>query len=322
MSADKLITLFGILAKTEASYNAGGSPSASTDGILLSEPADLAINYAHDGARGRANGTGGTLKRGAQSGRSGETTLKVEGRGRGAAYSASILPEINALMRASGHGATVVTTGGSESVTYAPVSDRASFVSAVLEAYARGQKYPLTGVYADLSFSIDGPGFLMFEFALSGIVGIPTDVAVPTITYQSTIPPKADAITYTLGSWSPIVKSLSFKANRKRSPRARLNTPGHKGWSMGGRAPELEIVVEAVALSTFDPYTAREAGTSYASALVVGATQYNRFKHNAPVVQITNVEDDADEETALWKLTLALAPSSPTANDDYTAIFD
>src|SRR5690606_14611283 len=133
-----------LLAKVEASYAAGGSVAPATDGILLAEPAEMAIDYVHDGARGRANGTTGTLKRAGPSGRFGDVTFSIEGRGRGSAYGASALPEVNALLRASGHSATVVATPGSETVTYAPVSDKANFASAVLGGYARGQLYSLT----------------------------------------------------------------------------------------------------------------------------------------------------------------------------------
>jgi hypothetical protein len=319
MSAEKLITLFGLLIKTEASYNAGGSLAAGVDGVLLMEPAEMSIGYVHAGERGRAPGSGGTLKRGAQSGRFGETTFKVEGRGRGAAYSASALPEINALMRASGHGATVVVTAGVEKVTYAPVSG--GFASGVLEGYARGQKYPITGAYSDFGFAIDGPGFLVFEFATSGLLGLPTDVAVPAITYVGADPPKAESIALTIGAWSPVVRSLNFKANRRRSARANVNSAGHQGFSMGGRGPVLEITVEAPSLATFDPYTARQLATAYAVDLQVGQTQYNRIAFSAAQAQISEVSDGADEETALWTLTMPCSPTTPIANDDYQLVF-
>lgn len=322
MTAPKSITLFGLLAKLEASYNDGGVLAAATDGILLSEPAQLVPNYAHDGARSRANGTGGTLSRAAPSGRFGDVTIMNEARGLGAAYGAAALPEANVLLRASGHSATVDATPGSESVTYRPISDHTAYASAVIEAYARGEKYPLTGVYGDFNFSMDGPGFLMLEFPISGLMGLPTDVAVPVITYPTVKPPKADSITLAIGAWNPVVQSLRFRANRRRSPRHRLNAGGHRGFSMGGRAPELEVVVEQPALATFDAYAARDQATEYAIALQVGATQFNRMKFNAAVGQIVNIDPTDDDETPLWTLTIALSPSSPTADDDYEFVFD
>jgi hypothetical protein len=321
VSALKLVTLYGLLIKLEASYNAGGGVAAATDGVLLMEPADLSIGYVHEGERGRAPGSGGRLRRGRPSGKFGETTLKVEGRGRGSAYGASALPEVHALMRLSGHNAVVDSTLSSEKVTYTPASALADFGSGVAEGYARGQKYPLTGIYADFGFTIDGPGFLVFEFPISGLVGTVADASVPAITYSGAEPPKAVSIALTIGAFSPVVRSVSFKANRKRSARADVNAPGHKGFSMGSREPEMEIVVEAAALATFDPYAARDQATQYAVELTVGDTQYNRMKFTAAKAQIANVVDGEDEETALWTLTMPLAPSTPVANDDYEFAF-
>jgi hypothetical protein len=321
VSADKLITLYGLLVKTEASYGAGGAVAAGTDGVLLMEPADMTIGYVHAGERGKAPGSGGQLKRGAQSGQFGETSFKVEGRGRGTAYGASALPELHALMRLSGHSATVDASIGAEKVTYAPVSAKADFASAVAEGYARGQKYPLTGIYGDFGFSIDGPGFIVFEFPISGLIGIPTDVSVPAITYIGADPPKAESIGLTIGAWSPVVRSLKFNANRKRSPRANVNNPGHQGFNMGGRAPQLEIVVEAAPLATFDPFTARKNATPYAVALEVGSTQYNRIGFTAAQAQIADVAEGADEDAALWTLTMPCSPTTPIANDDYQVEF-
>lgn len=321
MSAEKLVTLYGLLGNTEASYNAGGALAAASHGILLAEPVAMAIDYVHAGERGPAPGASGLLKRGKPSGRFGELTAKIEGRGRGSAYSGSNFPpDIHTLMRISGHSATVDTTLNAEKVTYRPVSDRASFASGVFEGYARGQKYPITGAYADFTFMIDGPSFLMFEFALQGLIGIPTDVAVPAISYPGAEPPKAENIGLTIGAWSPVVRKVGFKANRGRSARADVNGAGHQGFSLGRRNPELEITVEAVPLSVFDPYTARDSATSYAVTLTVGGVQYNKIQFTAAQAQIANVADEEDEDTALWTLTMPCAQSSPIANDDYELV--
>lgn len=320
MSADKLLILYGLLAKIEPSYNAGASLSASTDGVQLAEPAEATLSYIHDGARGNPPGNAGTLKRVAQSGGSAAISLSVEGRGLGSAYGASALPEINALMRAAGYGATVVTTASAETVTYAPVSS--GFVSAALECYSRGQKWPMSGAYLDMGFSLDGPGLLTFNFDVMSLFTIPTDVACPSITYSSVLPPKGESIALAIGSWSnPVVRKLSFKANRARSARASVNAAGHAGFSPGRRAPTFEVTVEACALSTYDPYTARKNATSAAISFLVGTAQYNKIAFAAAQAQLIDVKEESDEATGLWTLTYALATSTPVANDDHSIVF-
>jgi hypothetical protein len=158
---------------------------------------------------------------------------------------------------------------------------------------------------------------MVFDFALMGLVGLPSDVSVPSITYATVQPPKCESIGLTIGAWSPVVRSLGFKKNVARSPRADVNSAGHRGFAMGRRAPELEIVVEAAALATFDPYTARRNATSFAVGFTVGDTQYNRIEFGAAQAQVTGVQEGEDAEAALWTLTLRCPVSGLAANDDY-----
>lgn len=317
----KTTTLYGLLIKPEASYNAGGAVAGATDGVLLSEPAEMTINYMNDGARGRDPGSGATRKRVKPSGRSGETTFKVEGRGRGEAYAAGAMPEANALLRASGHAAALDVTVGAETVTYTPISDPTTFASSTAEAYARGQKYPLTGILCDFNFTAEAGDRLMLEFPTLGLVGIPSDTAVPAISYPGADPPKVENIALTLGAYSPVVQSVNFKAGRKRTPRKNGNATAHGGWAMGGRESTLEIVIEAEALGTWNPYQLREDGTSVAVSMVIGSVKYNIIEFTAPVAQIITVQDGSDDEVATWTITLSLAPSAPGENDDYSLIY-
>jgi hypothetical protein len=192
-------------------------------------------------------------------------------------------------------------------------------VSAAGELYSRGQKWPVTGVYADMGFEIDGPGLMIFEFPFMGLVSIPTDVAVPSITYNATQPPKAESVALAIGAWAtPVVRKVGFKANRKASPRANINNPGHAGFSPGHRDPQLTITVEAAALATFDPYTLRDNATPQLVTFTVGATQYNKIKFTAAQAQIIEVAEERDEDTALWTLTFTCPPSNNVLNDDYS----
>lgn len=319
MSADKLVTLYGLTGKTEASYKAGGA-LALTDGILLAEPANMTIDFVHDGARAPNPGNSGQARRAKPSGASGAFAAKIEAAGAGATYSASVLAQVlHTLMRISGHGATLDSTAGAQKYTFAPVSS--GFASGVLNAYARGQLYPLTGAYADFSFSFDGPGFLMMEFAVQGLIGAVSDVSVPAITYPNhAVPPKCENIALSIGGTSFVVRKGSFKANRKISPRADVNAAGHAGFTLGTRAPTLELTVEAKALATFNPYTLRENGTVQAVTFTVGGTQFNRLVFTASQAQITGVTEEADEDTALWTLAFALSTSGPAAEDDYSLV--
>lgn len=325
--------------KLEPSYNGGGSVAAATDGQWMLDPAEAEVSYLNDGARiAQAPGTGNSFKRLAPSGRDFKLRYRAEGRGAGVAYSASVFPpDVHIGLRISGHGVATDVTGGVEKQTYTPLSlNDATWPSAVAEAYARGQKYPFQAAYGDMSWAIDGPGTMVFEFPVSGIqTALPTDVAVPSITYSAltTTPPKAESMAWTFGSFTGgIVRSAKFSKGQTISgPRLNQNNGGHSGFSMGARNPTLEVTLEAVALTTatpwsaagtLNPYGLRDTALPLAISMVLGPSGvYNRVKFNAAQAQVVDVKEAADGPTALWTVTFECKPSSPILSDDYSLAF-
>jgi hypothetical protein len=337
MSAPKLRNLFGLMVKAETTYGTAVSLAGATDGILVTEIPDVKPEYVHDGSRnGRAVGMG-PLKRVNKSGRAAKVSVITEARGFGAAYSASNLPSIDRLLKAAGYGATVVTTGGAETVTYTPQAIAGSGsapTSLTLESYVNSQKYALAGVYADLMAGGSAGDIPKFEFPCSGIMSATeTDAAVPAITYPSIDPPKAETMVLTLGLYTPlIVKDWQFALGRQLAPRAYDNTNArHGGFSPGDISPTLEVVVEMVALATVNPWNTAttinprelaERASSLAASLIVGSVQYNKYKLSAPQAQLVDVEELEDGPTSEWRLKFLLPPSTPVALDSHNWLFN
>lgn len=338
MSSAKTITVIGLLAKIEASYNAGGSLSTSTDGIQLNEWAEFSPEYANDGARAAPPGTTGYQRRVASSGRTGSPTFKIEPKGAGAAYSASVVPHGHVLRRAAGFDAAVTTTGGSEKWDYTPSAGPTGYASLVASLYGRGELYPFTGVYLDYSVGADGPVIPIEEYAAHGLLGDATDVSVPTITYPlgAIDPPKSvGASLFSLGNFTgAILRKWSFKLGRTIGPRLNQNTAaGHAGFGVVRRTPQLEVTVEATtrqttpfhAATAIDPDKLYDAATSLAVAINIGSTQYNRWKLTGPAAQIMTpprYEGEADNGAAVWSLTLQLNPSAINLNDEVKITYD
>jgi len=327
MSSDKTTVLYGLLAKLEGTYGGGGTGSASTDGVLLAEPVVMQQSYIYDGTRGNAPGMAGLYRRAQPAGRYCEFEAVIEAAGGGAAYDDStVWPSIHTMMLAAGHEATVDTTTGSENIEYAPESG--DYDSVFVEGYARGQKFVVEGIYADMGFTIDGPGFCKFTFPCQGLMDTdPTDVALPSIDYTifASQPPKAENIQLSINAVSSgwVVRSIEFAMNRNLSPRADINgTAGHLGYVPGRRAPTLTFVVEARALSSYNPYQLFGNGTSQVVTFTVGSTQYNRFTFDSSYWQISNITEDEDGNAALWTLEGTLASSDAVSNDDYLITFD
>jgi hypothetical protein len=333
MSATKLITIFGCTGKLESSYNAGGTPSTSTDGILLEELPKLALSYANDGMRPPPPATSGAQRRVTPSARIASVPLTVAAKGGVSAYSGSVSPNISALLQMAGFAATLTVTGGSESVVYKPAAGATGFSSGVLNLYARQQLYRLTGVYADLEIDADGPVVPQWKFGLQGLAGAIDDNSVPSITYQNlgVDPPKATNIGFTLGNLTgAVVRKFGYKHNRQLGPRLNINAGGHAGFSPGSRSPTLVVTVETAAfattpftgVSTIDPWRLRDAGTELACSLQVGSVQYNRWKLATSKAQVVDVQENEDGPTSLTDLTLQFNPSDLTQSDDVQITFD
>lgn len=336
--ATKLPTVIGMLLKLEASYAAGGSVAAGSDGFLLAEPAVPTLEYLHDGAHAAPPAITGFQRRVAPSGEQFSVPVKHEAKGPGAAYSASVLPTPHIPLRIAGFDAAVDTTGGAEKVTYTPTPGAVGFGSALAEFYARQQKWPGTAIYATLDrITAEGPVVPMWEFTLHGLPGAIADATVPSITYPAlTIdPPKATNIGFTLGNFASnaIVKRFELVMDGPTpTPRANQNaSSGHAGFARGGRRqPILTVCVEATALQStpyhhangLDPYNLFKAATELDCSLTVGGTQYNKFKIQPGKVQLAGPpEEDEVDGVACWVLRLQCNPTSINNNNDVSIIF-
>jgi hypothetical protein len=215
---------------------------------------------------------------------------------------------------------------GSEQISYQPTADGAGYASGVLRAYARGQQYDLTGAYADgFTLEFELGGVPKITFPLQGISSaLPSDVSVPSITYPTVLPPKASALALSLGGYSPArVRSGSLTFKRNISPRLfDVSAQAHGGFSPGvDREATLEVVIEAAALSSFNPYTYADAQTALSLAATIGGTQYNKFTLNAANAQLLTADEAEEGPVATWALSFALKASTVIASDEFTLVW-
>lgn len=324
----KIVKGFGWLSKLEGSYNAGGSLSTATDGINLEELATLALTPANDGARPMPPNAGGYQRRVAPSGFVGDLSAKVAPKGSGAAYSASVFPQIHTLLRSSLMNAAVTTTGGLEKWDYTPCAITDTPASNVQSLYERGQLYAIQGVLGDWTLTIDGPSVPVFDYKGMGLapaVPIVSDAALPTITYpaSSIDPPKSTNVAFTYGSFTPVLRKLVLKWGRKVNPRLDINVGGHAGFWGVTRTPTLDITYETPVAGTFDSFAAFTAANQSTWTLTVGTAQYNKYTIFGPSGQPTGFpQESADGDVSLTTLSLQLNPSSLGANDELTWRFN
>lgn len=338
MSSAKHTEAIGVIGKLESAYNTYASP-ASTDAIRIIKPRpELTMRYGYEGDRGIQGGAFGQLQRQTPTGRSVSGSIKIEGKGRGAAYSSSAVevPDVHRWLRASGFDAAVTTTGGSEKWDFTPTGGTTAPGSLSCGFYGRGELWPVAGIYANLKITGDGIGIPVWEFPFAGTMATdPTDVTLPSLTYTvpTVVPPVATNVAFTFANLTGgIIRSFDFDLGRGfDNPRLNQNTTaGHAGFQPSPRTPRLTFTVEATALqgspytatSALDPYQLVKNATSGAFSMTVGATQYNRWKLIFAQAQMMSVEPVDENSTALWKCVLAPYVTGDQAVDDITIRFD
>lgn len=336
----KLVTLQGFVAKEEATYGTAIALTTTADGILMqfadrNQGAPLTIEYAFDGNLGPSVASGAPTKRSAPAGRSVRGPLPFRAKGSGAAYSASVVPNLHRILKASGLDGAVVTTASSERWTYTPTPLGLTYASLTANLYCRGEIWPATGIIGNLQIAFDNQAPPIWTFDLRGIAGTAiTDASVPTITYPSfaTIPPNASGVTVTIGSLTTnaIVLSGSFDFGREiDNPRVPISG-SHLGFVPSGRAPKLTLQLEQSAFvgspfhtsAGIDPHLLREAATSILVSLQFGSVQYNRYTLSLPTAQLTNVTPSNNGPTATVGLEFSGHGSDPTTNDDFSLLFN
>lgn len=319
MSSTKSRVIYGLLAKAETTYLTYSTPTVGTNGVMVAEYPELAVSFGETGLRGPAPGNAGVLIPTAPAAPIYEFTAKMESRGGGAAYSASVYPNEHVFLQMAGFTAAVTTTGGSERWTYTPTPGSTANVSGSLIAYTDQEIHLMKGGYcSNATYEIENGKPAMWTFDVKAAQnGAPTDDAggatAKTITYSSVVPFIVSPLVMTINSVSTLVLDrFTFAMNRDVGPRAK----GAYGFHPGRRAPTISFTVEKEAKATIDFEALRAAGTAFAVSATFGSTQYNRDVWSFPQAKISDLKAVADGERALYEVTCALYSSTPILNDE------
>ena len=308
-----------ILAKIESAYGTDPTPTGTDNAILVENP-----SWAHEGLRmiDRPAVRGGSLGklRKIYGGSLKQVSFACEMKGAGSAYSSSVRSEIDVLLRASALAATVVTTGGSESVTYKPASS--SHESITIYYYQDGTLHEMNGCRGTVSFSFEAGNKCMANFSFTGHEVTPVDAALPTPTFDSTVPPPFLSASFAIAGYSAVISSLKFDMGNK------LITPPNANASDG--YGEIRIVdrditgsfdPEHVTVATHDFIGRFKSGTTGALATGnIGSTQYNRFSISMPVVYYTDIAPG--ERDGIRTLDVPFGAIESSGDDEVSIIFN
>jgi len=304
-----------ILAKIESVYGTDPVPVVGTDAIMVE---DLAFSFA--GARmNERPATRPSLGKLQQvyGGALGQVSFSAELKGPGSAYSASNKPEIDPLLRACAMAVTLVTTPGSETATYKPVST--GHESCTIYFYLDGTRHILTGCRGTVEFSMETGARGMAKFTLTGHVAARTDTALGAPTFDSVAPPTMKGGSLLIGAYAAVVNAVNFNLGNTVAMPPSLNAAdGFADIRITGRDVTGSFDPEDIIVATY-PFEANwKAGTAAVlDTGVIGGTQYNRFKATFPVCYYREIAHGDRDGIATYDLTFGAAES---AGDDEVSL--
>ena len=244
-------------------------------------------------------------------------SFKAELMGCLAAFSSVNLPPIDPYLRACGFAATLDVTGGSEKVTYKPASTGVPCLT--LGVYSDGVRKLLTGARGTIKIVAVVGEQIFAEFDFMGAYNALTDATILAPTFPTQIPPILVAAGFTIGGYTPVVKSINFDMGNKLAPREDVNAAsGYKSFMLTDRDPSGHFDPEMELVATQNWYGLWKAGTSGALSMnAIGATQYNKVKITAPAALPTKIGEGDREGLEIADTTFQLAGS---AGDDELVI--
>jgi len=206
---------------------------------------------------------------------------ELKGSRSGGAYSAGNKIEAAPLMRSCSMSETLVTTGGSESLTYAHADTNHD--SCTIYAYAANELYKVVGCRGVWSWPINVGVLTTLRFRMSGLLlADATTTAYPGgFTYATPAPLAGVNLALTVGSWTPDIVTANFD---QAAILARLEsgnaTDGIQSFDVGDTVqPMFRLSAKQVPDATYNPDADMKARTVRALSLVYNtAVQYNRAK--------------------------------------------
>lgn len=250
-----------------------------------------------------------------------QSNVHMRGTRNGAAYAANNLPELDPFWQSAGFAATLVTTGGAESVTYKPAATNLG--SHTEYYYVDGRLKKLLGTKTDIDLTFDAGGPMVAALKRVGLYQPPTDAAVPAISgtpFGTSVAPVADNIALTLNFGSAftagIIRKFGLNLANKIAQRANANvTGGLSPDRVRERTPKFTLTLEDELAATINFEAYRVGNTPGSLSFTIGGTQYNKIQVTLPNVRIEDVKVSSDNGTELTTISGGCYDSTPASND-------
>lgn len=313
-----------LLAKIETTYGTDIVPAAGDGlyGIAGTVPEPVTNeNTLDDVARG---GTMSILPPAEPGPRHLKVSFRIPIRGGGAAYSATVLPKIDAIARACGYQRTLTTTASSEKVEYKPRSS--GFESVNLYYNVDGLLYKLLGARGNINWVSKNGGILYAECAMEALWTNPSDVAIVAPTGEPTVLHPvllSSALQIGTENYAAAIENVNINLNQTLFARPdSTKADGIGAIEIVGRVPDGSMDPEAALVATFDYYGKWKAATKMDLSYQHGASQYNRIKFSCPQATFKNVTGGNRSGITMFNTPFKIVSDTAAGDDEVTVTFD
>lgn len=237
-------------------------------------------------------------------------SFMIELQGSGTAGTA---PQWGPLLRACGC-AEVITAN--TSVAYSPITDDEESITLYL--FIERTLFAITGTRGNVTFEVTASGIPYLNFSMTGLFVKPTEAAriAPQLAgfQKPQVASKANTPTFTIDGTSLVMRSFSLGLGNEVEPRFLI---GSEEILITDRQDAIETTVEAVPLTTFDPFALALAQEEVPVALVHGKTAGKTVSFSVPKAQMQRPQGLSNaQKIAEWPLRLVPLPTN--GNDQWT----
>lgn len=297
-----------ILVKTEVTEGVDAAPTGGANAFLMTNVSFVPME-GDDVSRGLELpylGAESTVPNALRGRLKGRVELVPSG-------TAGLAPKWGPMLRACAVAETVVAA---TSVTYNPVST--GHESVTIHFWIGGTRHVLTGARGTANLRGAAQGIPVIEFDLLGLYTPPSETAraVPDLSgFQSPdLVSKAKTTLFTVNAVPLVLRDFALNLGNKVEPRLLVPT---ERIIITARADSFSATVEAVPLTTFDPFALAVAQTRVAVALTHGTVAGRIVSLAIPGAQVKRLSGFENQQKILeWPLDLT--PLPVTGNDQWT----
>jgi len=297
-----------ILAKLESSYGVDPTPTGAADAMLMTnvtltpmdgEDVSRDLEFPYLAAQGMI-----------------PTGLRVRLQGRvelSPSGTAGTAPAWGPLLRSCGIAETI---SAGVSVTYDPISN--GMESAHIYFWIGDTRQIIAGVRGTAAFKLTAQQVPYIEFDLMGLYADPTELApaTPTLTafQKPQIVTDANTPTFSINAVDMVLREFTLGLNNQVEARLLV---GSDSIIIPDRAESISARVEAVPVTTLNPFTLAKAQTLVPVALAHGIGAGRIATFDFPTCQLKRLSGFENAQNTLeWPLELVPLPAS--GNDQWS----